>query len=256
MFQWSTAFLQPFAALEDHNARALIILNQPFSVALFDRLWNSSKLHYCADGGANQLYDLFEQPGIEDGPTARGFFLPHFIKGDLDSIRDDVKDYYRSQGVTIIRDEDQYSTDLMKCISTVSDQEGLEGQGQYDIILLGGLSGRLDHTIHTLSYLHKLRKTRSRIFAVSDDNVAWVLDEGEHTIRIDHKILGPTCSLLPVGIDSTVLSTTGLRWNLSNDISSFDGLVSTSNHLVPEKDTVWIKTSKPIWWSAELRKLI
>ena len=124
MFQWSTAFLQPFAALEDHDARALIILNQPFSVALFDRLWNSSKLHYCADGGANQLYDLFEQPGIEDGPTARGLwvmlfsisstvafeyplvielippsysFLPHLIKGDLDSIRDDVKDYYRSQ---------------------------------------------------------------------------------------------------------------------------------------------------------------
>jgi len=256
MFQWSTAFLQTLAASEDHDARALIILNQSFSIALFDRLWNSCKWHYCADGGANRLYDLFEQHEIEDGPTARGFFLPHFIKGDLDSIRDDVKDYYASQGVTIIRDEDQYSTDLMKCISAVSDKEEAEGQGQYDIILLGGLSGRLDHTIHTLSYLHKLRKTRRRIFAVSDDNTAWVLDEGEHTIRIDHKILGPTCSLLPVGIDSTVLSTTGLRWNLTNDKSSFDGLVSTSNHLVPEEDTVWIKTSKPIWWSAELRKLI
>jgi thiamine pyrophosphokinase len=88
-------------------------------------------------------------------------------------------------------------------------------------------------------------------------------------------MLGPTCGLLPVGIDSTIISTTGLRWNLSaniprhavafwsssllwfkaNNESSFDGLVSTSNHLVPEEETVWIKTSKPIWWSVELKKM-
>jgi hypothetical protein len=37
--------------------------------------------------------------------------------------------------------------------------------------------------------------------------------------------------------------------------SSFDGLVSTSNHLLPEEEIVWIKTSKPIWWSAELKRL-
>jgi thiamine pyrophosphokinase len=48
---------------------------------------------------------------------------------------------------------------------------------QYDVILLGGLSGRLDQTVHTLSYLHKLRKIRRRIYAVSDDNIGWVLDE-------------------------------------------------------------------------------
>lgn len=35
--------------------------------------------------------------------------------------------------------------------------------------------------------------------------------------------------------------------------SSFDGLVSTSNHLVPEEEFVWVKTSRPIWWTAELR---
>lgn len=48
---------------------------------------------------------------------------------------------------------------------------------QWEIILLGGLSGRLDQTVHILSYLHKLRKTRSSVFAVTDDNIGWVLDE-------------------------------------------------------------------------------
>lgn len=42
--------------------------------------------------------------------------------------------------------------------------------------MLGGLTGRLDQTIHTLSYLHKLRKTRKKVYAIADENVGWVLD--------------------------------------------------------------------------------
>ena len=113
MSQWSTSFL---SHPSDEN-RALIILNQSFSVALFDRLWSSCKWRCCADGGANQLYDLFEHPEIQDGMTARALyvaslntfcfdnetkmmlssFLPDLIKGDLDSIREDVKSYYAAQ---------------------------------------------------------------------------------------------------------------------------------------------------------------
>lgn len=65
----------------------------------------------------------------------------------------------------------------MKCVSALQEKEQTQHDvQQYDIIILGGLSGRLDQTISTLSYLHKLRKTRTRIFAVTDDNVGWVLD--------------------------------------------------------------------------------
>jgi thiamine pyrophosphokinase len=107
---------------------------------------------------------------------------------------------------------------------------------QYDLVLLGGLSGRLDQTVHVLSLLHKLRKTRERIFAFTDDNVGWVLDEvsrkgrepldrtspnpplsvsqGEHEIAVDQSVFGPTCGLLPVGIATTTLTTRGLRWDV------------------------------------------
>jgi len=157
--------------------------------------------------------------------------------------------------VPILHDDDQYSTDLMKCVSSLEDKEKMDGAGQYSIIFLGGLAGRLDQTIHTLSYLHKIRKTRGTSFAITDDNIGWVLDEGEHSIEIDHRVLGPTCGLLPVGVDSAIVSTTGLRWNLNEDMLSFDGLMSTSNHLIPDEKVVWIKTSRPIWWTVELRKL-
>ncbi|CCM04310.1 uncharacterized protein FIBRA_06481 [Fibroporia radiculosa] len=188
-------------------------------------------------------------------PDPRHLYLPDLIKGDLDSLRDDVRRYYASQGVPIVLDHDQDSTDLMKCVDALIDKEKAEGAYESDIILLGGLSGRLDQTIHTLSRLHKWRKWRRRIFVLTDDNIAWVLDEGEHRISINHSILGPTCGLLPVGVASTVLSTSGLRWNLTECESSFDGQVSTSNHLDMKENTVWIKTTKPIWWTVELRPL-
>ncbi|KAJ6531734.1 thiamine pyrophosphokinase [Mycena capillaripes] len=245
MSSWNVDFLQPQSTSETSSKRALVILNQPFSEGLVFQLWNSSQWHCCADGGANRLFDTLPA-------EQRLLYLPDLIKGDLDSIRNDVKEFYISHGVPVVEDPDQDATDLMKCISAIKDKETQE-QNEYDIVLLGGLAGRLDQTIHTLSYLHKLRKTRKCVFAVTDDNVGWVLDAGEHTIHVDHSILGPTCGLLPVGIDSTVLSTAGLRWNLSNRKSSFDGLISTSNHFLPDEESVWIKTTKPIWWTAELR---
>ncbi|KAG6861035.1 hypothetical protein C0995_004738 [Termitomyces sp. Mi166 len=103
-------------------------------------------------------------------------YLPDLIKGDLDSIRDDVRSFYQSLGVPVVHDADQDSTDLMKCVSAIEEKESGRLDVEYDIVILGGLAGRLDQTIHTLSYLHKLRKTRKRVFVVTDDNVGWVLD--------------------------------------------------------------------------------
>ncbi|CAL1716524.1 unnamed protein product [Somion occarium] len=194
-----------------------------------------------------------EKQDIEGSQDLHKNYLPDLIKGDLDSLRDDVRVYYETTGIPVVQDHDQDSTDLMKCVEALTEKERIEGGDQYDIIILGGLSGRLDQTVHTLSYLHKLRKTRHRVFAVSDENAAWLLDEGEHHINIDHDAFGPTCGLLPVGIDYTILSTSGLRWNLTDTKSHFDGMVSTSNHLVPSEPVVTIQTSKPLWWTMELR---
>ncbi|OAX41191.1 Thiamin pyrophosphokinase [Rhizopogon vinicolor AM-OR11-026] len=254
--KWSIPFLDPQASKDPNVPRALIILNQPFGAALLKTLWAACEWHCCADGGANRLHDALSI--TSSGSDLRTSFLPDMVKGDLDSLREDVKLYYTSQSVPVIHDADQDSTDLMKCVQALEEKERITGREikscpkQFEIVILGGLSGRLDQTVHTLSYLHKLRKTRKRVYTVTDDNVAWVLDEGEHLIHINHDVLGQTCGLLPVGVDSTILTTTGLRWNLEQAESSFDGLVSTSNHLVPGQD-VMIKTSKPIWWCAELR---
>ncbi|KAL4247211.1 Thiamine pyrophosphokinase [Abortiporus biennis] len=243
-FNWSLPFLANTEQAKSDRKTALIILNQPFSVPLLRQLWHACKWRCCADGGANRLHDALISDAkkvVGQSEDVRERYIPNLIKGDLDSLRQDVREYYSSQKVDIVQDHDQDSTDLMKCIASLSEIERQEGGDQYDIIILGGLSGRLDQTIHTLSYLHKLRKKRKRVFAVNDENVAWVLDEGEHHISVDHDAFGPTCGLLPVGIDSTKLTTRGLRWNLTDCDSHFDGMVSTSNHLVPSEGIVECK---------------
>ena len=53
-------------------------------------------------------------------------YTPDLIKGDLDSLRDDVRAYYSSRGVRIVQDHDQDSTDLMKCIAALVDDEKAE----------------------------------------------------------------------------------------------------------------------------------
>lgn len=66
-------------------------------------------------------------------------FVPDLIKGDLDSLRADVREFYTAlvslaliwstlpaqitKSVPIVKDPDQYATDLMKCMSALEEIE-------------------------------------------------------------------------------------------------------------------------------------
>lgn len=220
-----------------------------------------------------------------------------------------MRAYYASQGVRIVRDEDQYSTDLMKCIGALVEDEKTERHvevpkcnyhrlhstahpiQQNTIVLLGGLSGRLDQTVHTLSLVHKLRKSRKRTFVITDDNVAWLLDTVRALCFLNH--IFTDCFTDPgrapyscrsrvvrthlwspssgnrldhshyyrPPVESQYVQTTTPRSYIvfivpsAEHPSSFDGMVSTSNHLLPEEPVVTVRTTKPIWWTMELRPL-
>ena len=101
---WSLPFLQT----RDEAPRsktALIILNQPFSKALLRRLWQATDWHCCADGGANRLHDVLNCDATDtttataasSAPDRVDEYLPDLLKGDLDSVRDDVRRYYETR---------------------------------------------------------------------------------------------------------------------------------------------------------------
>lgn len=65
----------------------------------------TATLRFCADGGANRLYDRFvrgkgrQDDGEWDDATDadEDAWLPDFVLGDLDSLRDDVRRYYEAK---------------------------------------------------------------------------------------------------------------------------------------------------------------
>ncbi|CAG8677418.1 2712_t:CDS:2 [Cetraspora pellucida] len=217
----------------------------------------------CADGGGNQLYEAFE------GTDKQHMYIPHYIRGDLDSLRDDVRDFYSSK---VEQDPDQNSTDFMKCIELVRRKES---SVKHEIVALGTFGGRVDQAMSNIHYLYKLKNER-RIYLLSDQNMTILLDKGKHQIHCNQAIEGPSCGIIPIGIERAIVTTTGLEWNLSmlifvtpipffsinfvesdstfviaNSSTSFGEMISTSNHLI--NDIVMIETDSPILWTVELK---
>jgi len=144
-------YYSPFLPLPTDNnndrqpslASALIILNTPISTTttttddnnnnqllllpeVFQRLWESTSFHVCADGGANRLYDAtikrtHRHHDNDDivTTTTDSKFLPDLITGDLDSLRPNVKSYYEQRGVPIVTVQDQNYHDLDKSLMAV-----------------------------------------------------------------------------------------------------------------------------------------
>ncbi|RZC80777.1 hypothetical protein C5167_043366 [Papaver somniferum] len=107
---------------EDKKTYALILLNQPLP-KFTPLLWNHAKLCLCADGGANRVFD--EMPLLlpqQDPLLVRNRYKPDVIKGDMDSIRTEVKDFYANLGSQIVDEsQDQDTTDIHKCVSFIQD---------------------------------------------------------------------------------------------------------------------------------------
>ncbi|KAL3159732.1 hypothetical protein ABBQ38_010138 [Trebouxia sp. C0009 RCD-2024] len=178
---------------------------------------------------------------------ARRHTKPALIAGDLDSISDEVRQFYRQEGTRIVDlSHDQDSTDLQKCLCELEKQFDAEQLSDVTIIAAGAMGGRLDHTLSSLSTLHKWPHLQLVLWG--DGNMAQLLTPGKHTIRPAKGFAGPSCALVPLNGPAT-LTSSGLKWNLDRTVSKFDGMISTSNHI--SEDTVVIETDADIIWITE-----
>ncbi|KAH7307655.1 hypothetical protein KP509_22G071100 [Ceratopteris richardii] len=231
----------------------LLILNHDLPVlTLF--LWNKASLRICADGGANQIYDSLPNLFPNENPaTVRERYKPDIIKGDLDSIRPEVKEFYSALGTEILCDaDDQDSTDFQKCVKHVMGNIHEVGNGHMKLLVLGGLSGRLDHVFANVNTLYLFPKVQ--MVLLNDENMAFLLPRGyKHEIRIDSSLEGPHCGLIPLGEPSSCTTTTGLKWNLTNSSMKFGGLISTSNR--PVADHITVQSDTDLIWTVTLHSL-
>ncbi|KXG50271.1 thiamine pyrophosphokinase, eukaryotic [Penicillium griseofulvum] len=193
---------------------ALLILNQPINEKAFGVLSRYASYIICADGGANRLFDM---PQVNEESK-----LPDSIVGDLDSIRPAVREHYEKLGVCVLQDSDQYSTDFTKCLKYLNahaaeiiasprkgkptnDTNGSTStspsdQSPLEIVILGGLGGRVDQAFSQVHHLYMMTQTQRSIrekepsspdanaaaggnlYLVSEESITFIIQTGKNTI--------------------------------------------------------------------------
>ncbi|GER24738.1 thiamin pyrophosphokinase family protein [Striga asiatica] len=238
----SSTFLLPYPPADNAATLTyvLVVLNRRLP-RFTPLLWKHAQLRICADGGANRLYD--EMPQLfpdEDAAEIRKRYKPNSIKGDMDSVREEVLGFYKDLGTEVVdASDDQDTTDLHKCVAYIQEMPNLKNQ-ELGILVAGALGGRFDHEVGNINVLCRFPNTR--IVLLSDDCLIQLLPcSHRHEIYIQPAIEGPHCGLIPISGPSK--TDTEMR---------FGGLISTSNIVKAEKVTV--QADAHLLWTISINK--
>jgi len=171
----------------------------------------------CADGGANNAKKI----GI----------IPDYIIGDLDSTSSDVLGFFKNNKTKIIKNNNQNKTDLELAISLA------ESLNPNEIIILGAIGCRIDHTIANILCLDKIKSNiKSQI--IDNRNIIELVEYSKDIIGEKDEII----SVIPM-TDILGLSYKGMKWLVSNKNTKF-GWFGISNKLLQNKANVSFKKGK------------
>jgi thiamine pyrophosphokinase len=239
---------------EHHCGHAIVILNQPLQLpyAVYAGLHSNTTYIVAADGGANCVYEFNKSL-----PSTECILTPNEVVGDLDSLLDEARTFWVSKNVPIIHDSNQYSTDFMKAVNRARAKQNTP----LDIVVLGGLGGRVDQGMSVLHQLYTYQKEpgypRGKMYLLSTEAITFVLKAGRHRIKAKTKYgeweagagLGKHVGIIPLK-EPSVITTEGLEWDVKDWPTEFGGQMSTSNH-VREK-WVTIETTKDVLFTIDL----
>lgn len=155
----------------------------------------------------------------------------------------------------VIQTLDQDETDFTKSLQVL--EPFIKDMCLENIVALCDTSGRMDQILGNINTLFKNSlkpaETSRPVFILSANSLSWLLCEGRHKICIPENVRKLWCSLVP--FEPTTVTTTGLKWNLTNHILKFGGIVSTSNTYDCTTDVVTVVTEKPLLWSIGISKI-
>lgn len=239
---------QPCGLLNNTPARpyAVLILNQPINRNALDAVIQGASMLICADAGADRLLKY------DQSRSNHQTRLPDAIVGDLDSLSSEVESHYRRQGVNIVKDPSQDSTDFTKCLKWIrnvwkSTHEA--GADVLDVVVLGGLGGRVDQGFSQVHHLYMAHQDPSllngRIYLLSEQSLSFVLEDGVNEIELQLGYFQENIGIIPI-LGKTNITTKGLEWDVTDWPTQFGGQMSTSNHIRSDLIEIAFDGSRPL----------
>ena len=172
-----------------------------------------------ADGGCNHLYKMN--------------ITPNYIIGDLDSINNDLVDYYKSKEVifkTYPSHKDE--TDSEICIYLAKELKAKE------IDFYGALGGRIDHTLANIGLMHYVRQMNIIPRMISSEEEIAII-KNEEVILQGKK--GDTVSIIPIMTDANNVTLKKLEYPLNNARMGYLSSLGISNVMLENECSIKIE---------------
>jgi len=226
------------------------VLNQPVvNPSVLIKLWNKAQYRVTVDGGTSIwsaiVNNTEEKISVEN---------PDLITGDFDSANQAHVKHFQGLGTKVVETPDQDQTDFTKCLEQLSllaksDSKLAKVEA---VIAFVETSGRLDQVMANIQTLFLAEKfLHWPVYLVSSCSISWLLGVGQHKIKCGGLVdSGSHCGLIPLD-GQAIVTTCGLKWNLSSGRLKFGDLVSTSNGFDTSKNEVIVNTDKSLLWTMD-----
>lgn len=252
----------PLADLSSETSFALLLLNNKVEKpGILFKMWNDATLRVTVDGGTTVWQNLLDNFGSEVA-----FPVPDLITGDFDSADLDHVEHFRALGARVVATPDQDHTDFTKALIELDKVDKMNKEDKLDKVdkmnKAGGLGavaafiesgGRVDHMMgnfQTLALVRSLAPSLPPVYLCSSHSMSWLLMPGKHTIVVPDPA-PEYCGLIPLD-GKAIVSTSGLKWNLTKQTLRFGELVSTSNSFSSETKEVIVETDSMLLWTMDL----
>ncbi len=162
-----------------------------------------------------------------DGGAAQALawgLVPQVVIGDMDSLPQAQRAQLEEQGARfIVHPRAKDETDLELALTYAVER------GAQEIVVLGALGGRLDHTLANVLLLALPALEGLDVRIAAGESEALLLRGGESVTLAGES--GDLVSLLPLGGDVGGVKTDGLAWALRDDVLRFGHSRGVSNEM-------------------------
>ena len=172
-----------------------------------------------ADGGCNHLYKMN--------------ITPNYVIGDLDSINNDLVDYYKSKEVifkTYPSHKDE--TDSEICIYLAKELKAKE------IDFYGSLGGRIDHTLANIGLMHYVKEMNITPKIITSEEEIIII-KNEEVILQGKK--GDTVSVIPIMADANNVTLKKLEYPLNDAKMGYLSSLGISNVMLDNECSIKIE---------------